>query len=71
MYNQNPHGMGLVPPVSAEGKGKYTGSPFVILGGSSSVGQNGELTTKRGMAVVYFNHDIQLFNLPNFLASRP
>ena len=35
--------MGLVPPVSPEGKGKYAGNPIVIFGGSSSVGQNGNL----------------------------
>lgn len=40
LYNQNPYGLGLVPPVSPEGKGKYAGNPIVILGGSSSVGQN-------------------------------
>jgi len=40
LYNQSPHGIGLVPPVSTEGKGKYAGNPIVILGGSSSVGQN-------------------------------
>lgn len=35
--------MGLVPPISSEGRGKYAGNPIVILGGSSSVGQNGTL----------------------------
>jgi NADPH:quinone reductase-like Zn-dependent oxidoreductase len=40
LYNQHPLGIGLVPPVSSEGKGKYTGNPIVIIGGSSSVGQN-------------------------------
>ncbi|KAF8804124.1 GroES-like protein [Phlegmacium glaucopus] len=40
LYNKNPNGLGLVPPVSPEGKGKYAGTPIVILGGSSSVGQN-------------------------------
>jgi len=40
LYNKNPYGLGLVPPVSSEGKGKYVGHPIVILGGSSSVGQN-------------------------------
>ena len=42
-YNRNPDGLGLVPPISAEGKGKYAGNPIFILGGSSSVGQNGKL----------------------------
>ncbi|KAF8804121.1 GroES-like protein [Phlegmacium glaucopus] len=40
LYNKNPNGFGLVPPVSPEGKGKYAGNPIVIIGGSSSVGQN-------------------------------
>ncbi|KAF8805430.1 GroES-like protein [Phlegmacium glaucopus] len=40
LYNQQPHGCGLVPPVTPEGKGKYAGNPIVILGGSGSVGQN-------------------------------
>jgi len=35
-----PYGLGLVSPVSAEGKGNYAGNPIVILGGSSSVGLN-------------------------------
>ena len=43
LYNQNPGGLGLVQPVSPEGKGKYSGNPILILGGSSSVGQNGKL----------------------------
>ena len=43
MYNKNPHGFGLLSPVSPEGKGKYAGKPIVILGGSSSVGQNGKV----------------------------
>ena len=42
-YNQNPDGLGLVPPISPEGKGKYAGNSIFILGGSSSVGQNGKL----------------------------
>lgn len=40
LYNQNPAGLGLVSPVSPEGKGKYAGNPILIVGGSSSVGQN-------------------------------
>ena len=66
MYNQTPYGIGLVPPVSAEGKGKYAGNPIVILGGSSSVGQNSKLV-KKGMAVAN-NHDsaIQLARLSGF-----
>ncbi|KDR68597.1 hypothetical protein GALMADRAFT_256879 [Galerina marginata CBS 339.88] len=39
LYNQNPHGVGLAPPVSEETQGKYAGTPIVVLGGASSVGQ--------------------------------
>ncbi|PPQ66898.1 hypothetical protein CVT24_008513 [Panaeolus cyanescens] len=39
MYNPGPHGLGLAPPTSPETQGKYIGEPFVVLGGSSSVGQ--------------------------------
>ena len=42
LYNQPPQGFALAPPLSPEGKGKYAGNPIVILGGSSSVGQNGK-----------------------------
>ena len=42
MYNSNPYGIGLAPPVTPEGRGKYAGNPIVIIGGSSSVGQNGK-----------------------------
>jgi hypothetical protein len=41
MYNKPPHGHGLVNPVEASGLGHYKDVPFVVLGGSSSVGQNG------------------------------
>jgi hypothetical protein len=41
LYNKNPAGFGLVSPVSPEGKGKYAGVPILIIGGSSSIGQNG------------------------------
>ncbi|KDR68607.1 hypothetical protein GALMADRAFT_231255 [Galerina marginata CBS 339.88] len=37
LYNKKPYGLGLAPPGSKEGN--YAGTPFVILGGSSSVGQ--------------------------------
>ena len=33
----------MVSPVSPGGEGKYSGNPIFILGGSSSVGQNGKL----------------------------
>ncbi|RXW16422.1 hypothetical protein EST38_g9432 [Candolleomyces aberdarensis] len=39
LYNATPHGLGFVPPVRPDGKGKYANTPIVILGGSSSVGQ--------------------------------
>lgn len=39
LYCQNPYGIGLSPPVSEETQGKYTGTPIVVLGGASSVGQ--------------------------------
>ncbi|KAF9555142.1 GroES-like protein [Agrocybe pediades] len=39
-YNAAPqHGLGLKPPVSPEAEGAYAGTPIVILGGASSVGQ--------------------------------
>ncbi|KAF8968722.1 chaperonin 10-like protein [Flammula alnicola] len=40
LYNQNPHGLGFAPPTSPATQGKYAGTPIVILGGASSVGQN-------------------------------
>ncbi|KDR68598.1 hypothetical protein GALMADRAFT_256880 [Galerina marginata CBS 339.88] len=39
LYNRNPFGVGLSPPISEETQGKYAGTPIVVLGGSSSVGQ--------------------------------
>jgi NADPH:quinone reductase-like Zn-dependent oxidoreductase len=39
LYNQNPYGLGFAPPVSQENQGKYAGTPLVVLGGASSVGQ--------------------------------
>ncbi|KAF9563444.1 GroES-like protein [Agrocybe pediades] len=39
LYAQPPHGLGLIPPTSDEGFGKYKGNAIVILGGASSVGQ--------------------------------
>lgn len=54
--------------MSSEGKGKYVGHPIVILGGSSSVGQNGKLQPKIKGAYLYnFNHSaIQLAKLSGF-----
>ncbi|KAG6835581.1 hypothetical protein H0H93_016815 [Arthromyces matolae] len=40
LYLPKPHGVGLTPPFDAAGRGQYTGKSIVILGGSSSVGQN-------------------------------
>ncbi|KAF4614055.1 hypothetical protein D9613_007418 [Agrocybe pediades] len=39
LYNIAPHGLGYLPPNSAENRGKYAGTPLVVFGGSSSVGQ--------------------------------
>ncbi|KAH9481157.1 Dehydrogenase orsE [Psilocybe cubensis] len=39
LYNKSPFGLGFEPPVSEATKGKYAGTPIVILGGASSVGQ--------------------------------
>jgi NADPH:quinone reductase-like Zn-dependent oxidoreductase len=42
LYSGGSGGLGLAEPWTAEGKGKYTGQPFFIFAGSSSVGQLGE-----------------------------
>ncbi|RXW12749.1 hypothetical protein EST38_g13104 [Candolleomyces aberdarensis] len=39
LYCAKPNGLGFEPPVTAGGRGKYAGTPIVILGGPSSVGQ--------------------------------
>ncbi|PPQ66677.1 hypothetical protein CVT24_008830 [Panaeolus cyanescens] len=39
LYHPNPLGLALAPPTSPEALGKYKGEPFVVLGGSSAVGQ--------------------------------
>ena len=70
LYNQSPHGIGLVPPVTPEGMGKYAGNPIVILGGSSSVGQNGKLQYHFSKGNLQVTPTTQLFNLRNFLVSR-
>jgi hypothetical protein len=41
LYNKNPHGLGLTAPVSEATQGIYGGTPIVVLGGASSVGQIG------------------------------
>ncbi|KAF5342021.1 hypothetical protein D9611_002056 [Ephemerocybe angulata] len=38
-YSSKPNGLGLKAPVVPGGKGKYSGTPVVVLGGASSVGQ--------------------------------
>jgi Zinc-binding dehydrogenase len=68
LYNSNPNGIGLVPPVTPEGRGKYAGNPIVILGGSGSVGQNGK-PLKHHMSVFSFDVNytaIQLAKLSGF-----
>ena len=37
---------GLVPPWESGGRNRYAGKPFVVLGGSSSVGHYGKYTTQ-------------------------
>jgi len=41
LYNKNPHGFGLTAPASDATQGIYGGTPIVVLGGASSVGQIG------------------------------
>ncbi|KAJ3545786.1 hypothetical protein NMY22_g2299 [Coprinellus aureogranulatus] len=38
LYNDSPIGLGFATPIKAENRGKYDGTPIVILGGSSAVG---------------------------------
>ncbi|KAF8175827.1 chaperonin 10-like protein [Pholiota molesta] len=39
LYQPLPHGFGLEAPITDSARAKYTGQPFVVFGGSSSVGQ--------------------------------
>ncbi|KDR68605.1 hypothetical protein GALMADRAFT_1037218 [Galerina marginata CBS 339.88] len=39
MYNVNPHGLGIAPPVSEATQGQYSGNPILVFGGASTVGQ--------------------------------
>ncbi|KAF9037633.1 chaperonin 10-like protein [Panaeolus papilionaceus] len=39
LYHKSPYGLSIAPPTSPEDLGKYAGEPFVVLGGSSAVGQ--------------------------------
>ncbi|KJA25109.1 hypothetical protein HYPSUDRAFT_161272 [Hypholoma sublateritium FD-334 SS-4] len=39
LYNRSPHGLEFTPPTSSSARGKYAGTPIVILGGASTVGQ--------------------------------
>ncbi|KAF8188627.1 chaperonin 10-like protein [Pholiota molesta] len=41
LYNEYPYGIGMAPPISADTQGIYGGTAIIILGGASSVGQNG------------------------------
>ena len=34
-------GAGLTPPWKAGGRGKYSGEPILVIGGSSALGQQG------------------------------
>jgi len=40
LYNVHPYGLGFTPPTSTSTQGIYAGTPLIILGGASSVGQN-------------------------------
>jgi NADPH:quinone reductase-like Zn-dependent oxidoreductase len=47
LYNkkQQPHGgLALYPPWEEGGRGKYSGQPILVIGGSSAVGQQGMLS---------------------------
>ncbi|KAF5326954.1 hypothetical protein D9619_004014 [Psilocybe cf. subviscida] len=39
LYSAQPHGFGLTAPVSSAKRGIYAGTPLVVLGGATSVGQ--------------------------------
>jgi len=39
LYNQIPHGLGIAPPLTEAALKEYVGTPIVILGGATSVGQ--------------------------------
>jgi NADPH:quinone reductase-like Zn-dependent oxidoreductase len=47
LYNSNKYGLGLTPPWEKNGIGMYSGTPIVILGGSSAVGSFGKLRVAR------------------------
>ena len=42
LYCEYPYGLGFKAPVSQDAVGKYTGTPIVVLGGATSVGQYGQ-----------------------------
>ena len=63
-------GAALFPPWEAGGRGKYAGKPILIFGGSSSVGQYGELHNLT-TPTVYSRAYIQLSSSQNSLASHP
>ncbi|TFK32494.1 chaperonin 10-like protein [Crucibulum laeve] len=39
LFNKEPHGLGFEAPTTVAGKGTYSDTPLVVLGGPSSVGQ--------------------------------
>jgi hypothetical protein len=41
LHNQNPYGLGIASAVTTPGARKYTGTPILVLGGASSLGQQG------------------------------
>lgn len=44
LYSKATTGLEIEPPLIDAALGKYSGTPLVVLGGSSSVGQFGECT---------------------------
>ncbi|KXN81280.1 hypothetical protein AN958_05328 [Leucoagaricus sp. SymC.cos] len=39
LYNQKSHGLGFTSPIDPSGRGKYSGTPLIIFGGATTVGQ--------------------------------
>ncbi|KIM40699.1 hypothetical protein M413DRAFT_11538 [Hebeloma cylindrosporum] len=70
LYNKNPHGFGLSAPVSEATQGIYGGTPIVVLGGASSVGQIGRDLLQRSIPTTslssYLFPVIQLAKLSGF-----
>ena len=62
LYSKKPYGGGLEAPVEPTAVGKYAGSPIVVLGGSSSVGQYGKfflLKVQVHNSSVFFSHTVR------------